>query len=322
MSAPNGFIRMSLLLVVAVALLSACGGNSKVISTFEGGTITEEEFQGFKGVIEITNPYYEELKNEPEFEKTLLQQLIAVRIIYNEADSEVQKKHQKEAEEKVEILKQDFLTRADDKKAWGKMLKESNTSQEEMVQYFKHFEVMQEKMGQEISDQELKEQYDLRNDKNEFDVFTLNHIFIATRPVGQAGEGTEGDEKKGTERTKEEALEIAAEVISKLEQGDGFTEVYEAYSDDPSTAQTKGVLSNITMAELPPQLSVEIIDLPVGGISKPIDAENGYHIVQVAERQTQSLEDVKENLRSNLISKKLQEYIQTELPDKIKEINL
>lgn len=101
-----------------------------------------------------------------------------------------------------------------------------------------------------------------------------SHILIKYDTVDQTGE---------TERTREEALELAAEVYEKATKQDAdFAELARTYSEDTS-AKDGGRLGNFTPETMIPEFSEATINLQIGGISEPIESQFGFHIIRRTE---------------------------------------
>lgn len=86
-------------------------------------------------------------------------------------------------------------------------------------------------------------------------------------------------------RTKEMAIQRAAEAEARLRAGEDFATVGQQYSDDPNFAKHKGNLGDVKEADLEASLRKGIADLKPGEISRPIATDFGVHVVKLAGRK-------------------------------------
>ena len=74
-------------------------------------------------------------------------------------------------------------------------------------------------------------------------------------------------------------------IYKQLTDGVPF-EVMARQSDDRTTADKGGVLSDATLSQLPPEYIHEIVNMRAGDISKPFYTQYGWHIVKMIQRDT------------------------------------
>ena len=74
-------------------------------------------------------------------------------------------------------------------------------------------------------------------------------------------------------------------IYKQLLEGKSFEEMAKL-SDDRTTADNGGVLSDATLSQLPPEYIHEIVDMKAGEISKPFFTQYGWHIVKMIRRDT------------------------------------
>jgi peptidyl-prolyl cis-trans isomerase SurA len=75
------------------------------------------------------------------------------------------------------------------------------------------------------------------------------------------------------------------ELKYRIEQGDDFSELARAYSEDAGSAAEGGLLSWMNPGELVPEFEDVMNDLPVKQVSEPFKSRYGWHILQVLERR-------------------------------------
>jgi parvulin-like peptidyl-prolyl isomerase len=81
------------------------------------------------------------------------------------------------------------------------------------------------------------------------------------------------------ERSKEEALERAQEVLGKARGGEDFAALAGEYSDGP-TRTRGGDLGNFGRQRMHPAFEQAAFALDVGGISDVVETPFGYHVIQ------------------------------------------
>lgn len=88
---------------------------------------------------------------------------------------------------------------------------------------------------------------------------------------------------RGLEKARAEVQQLAAQ----LKAGASFSELAIQYSQGPE-ALAGGDLGWKKAAELPPALLSAVQDLPPGGVSAPVQTPDGFHLLKLLGRQTQS----------------------------------
>ena len=88
-----------------------------------------------------------------------------------------------------------------------------------------------------------------------------------------------------------EAREQIVEIFKKLEDGEDFTALAAAHSDDTETRENGGDLGVRSLAELNPKTRTVIEALESGAYSQPHETESGLHIFRVDERNSPSLSE-------------------------------
>jgi len=145
---------------------------------------------------------------------------------------------------------------------------------------------------------------------------TARHILIApggeetndTTSTTVAGESTTTTELTDAEWNK--ALEIAENVRQLLKDGGDWTELAAEYSDDSGTADSGGELGAVEKGDMVKEFEDSVFSLALNDISEPIKTVFGYHVIQVTEIEEgrqQTLEEVSEDIKSTLLSKKQSE---------------
>lgn len=106
----------------------------------------------------------------------------------------------------------------------------------------------------------------------------------------------------------QEAREQIVEVFKSLENGEDFTALAAAHSDDIETRENGGDLGVRSLTELNPKTRAVVEALALGAYSQPHETESGLHIFRVDERNSPSLSEVeKRQITSILRQQRFQE---------------
>jgi len=120
-------------------------------------------------------------------------------------------------------------------------------------------------------------------------------------------------EKQNTEIDAQHILvedeETANEVKQKLDDGGDFAELAKEYSTD-SSAEDGGNLGYFSTGQMVPEFEDAAFSMKAGEISDPVQSQYGYHIIKVndvreKEESIGEFEDVKDDLRRQLLSEKM-----------------
>ena len=107
-----------------------------------------------------------------------------------------------------------------------------------------------------------------------------------------------------SERTKEQALDLANQIKKKIDSGDDFTSLVEEYSEDEGTNSTGGSLGISDGSAFPEEFEIALEQLKEGQVSNPIALEESVHLVKLTNFQApipDEYESRKEEIKQNLI---------------------
>jgi parvulin-like peptidyl-prolyl isomerase len=140
-----------------------------------------------------------------------------------------------------------------------------------------------------VTDADAKKYYD--DNKAQYDVAEsrdVRHILVKTRAE-------------------------ADDVVAKLEAGGDFASIAKKVSLDPGSKDNGGKLT-ITKGQTVAPFDQSAFQLKTGQLSKPIKTEFGYHVIQAVSEikpaKTTPFEQVKEQIKSQLVETKKNEAIQ------------
>lgn len=310
-----------LVLVLIAMTASACGkdndkkeskSSGKVVATYKGGKVTEKEFEIFKGVNRLYNPYYDQYAQmDPTFEESMLKQLIALRVLSEKADKDEKKKNEKQADKQLKQIKEQFKDQEEGNQL-SDMLKQVKITEKDLRDFMVLESNMSTVIEKKVTEDEIKAKYDseLKADKDAFTTATVRHVLV----------GLTYDTSK--KRTDAEALKRAKEVQAKLKAGGDFAAIAKEYSDDTGSKDAGGLYENASVSQWVAEFKKAAVELPLNQISDPIKTEYGYHVMKVEKRSTKTYDDVKDQLKSELANTEFSTYMEKDLPKLNVKINL
>lgn len=212
--------------------------------------------------------FYEELKNR--YGEGVLKELVTTKVLEDKYEVS-----DKDIDSEIEGMKEMYGDQYD-------MVIQQNFGDEESLRNVIKISLLQEQAAAEdveISEEEIKARYERQ--KTEIDA---QHILVA-------------DE------------ETAKEVEEKLDKGEDFAELAKEYSTDGS-AQEGGKLGYFSAGQMVKEFEDAAYSMEPGEISEPIKTQYGYHIIKVndvreKEGEIEKYEDVKEDIRRQLVSEKV-----------------
>ena len=107
-----------------------------------------------------------------------------------------------------------------------------------------------------------------------------------------------------SERTKDQALDLANQIKKKIDSGDDFKSLVEEYSEDEGTKNTGGSLGISDGSAFPEEFEIALEQLKEGQVSNPIALEESVHLVKLTNFQApipDAYESRKEEIKQNLI---------------------
>ena len=126
----------------------------------------------------------------------------------------------------------------------------------------------------------------------DFDQISARHILIRMQ-------GSPLPLKPGQkDLTPEEALAKAGELEKRIKDGEDFSKLAAAESDDTSTAVKGGDLGFFRHGAMVPSFDEAAFKLAPGQVSEPVKSQFGYHIIKVESAKT--FEDVKAEVEKKM----------------------
>lgn len=300
---------VSLVAAVSFSMLAACGSSaddSKAVATYKGGTITEKEFAMDQKIMKFLSPQQAQYLEIEAFKESILKQEVGFEYLASQATEEAKKQAKKEADTQI----------ADLKKALGdsykKTLKDADVTEGDIHSYMERVLTVYQDMLLKVTDDQVVKEFEAT--KGDFTVATLRHVLIGL---------TDANNK---ERTSEEALKIAKEVKAKLDGGADFAAIAKEYTDDTSSKETGGEYKDKAVGTYVDEFKKAAQTLPLNTISDPVETSYGYHIIKVESRTDKTFDQLtdeqKEDIKSSIVSKNLEAFMEKDLEGIIESINL
>lgn len=312
----NNGIRSLLIVVMLVLmlLLAACGqanqGDAKgdatpqdqeVYVTYDGGEVTKQELGTYLTIQTFFNPAVEQLFNSPEFIENSAKQIVAREIVIKDAGEPSVK--DEEARKTYEEIKASYINMLGSEEKYNEKMDEKQLTEDQLIVFFSENRLIEQFFRDRLTEDKLQEYYEANKDN--FTIATVSHILVAFE-----------------NRTKEEALDRANEVLDKLKNGADFGEMAKEYSDDPGSKDNGGTYEDVAVSQWVQAFKKAALTLPLNELSEPVETEYGYHVMKVSKRETQPLDDVKEQLEDDVMNADYKEFYNQEVTKRIKEMNL
>lgn len=309
------FVVTGLLLVMVAA--AACGTGSSLpkdaVATVGDQPITESAFESRLADLEEQLPdQVPDEKESPEeyrdFQAQVLDYMVTLEIISQKSDDLGIEVTDEELQEQVDSIKQMF---GGDQAQLEQALEEQGLTLEEFRTNLREQALVQEAVEAvaadiEVSEEEIssfyeenKQQYETREQRE------VRHILF-TPETGEDG----AQAAEATDEQWSKAYEEAMDVRNQITSGADFGEMAQEYSEDPGSKDSGGNLSFITPGSMVPAFEDAAFSLEPREISEPVKTQYGYHLIQVLEVKeggTQSLDEVKDDVRKQLVEPKKRE---------------
>lgn len=264
-------------------LLTACGGGGDVVATIDDSEITLAELEalartpsvpvtvGAEGGVSLVG---------------LLQDVIIDTVVVREASEGFGiSATEQEIDARAEQIQSGVEANGQDFQA---LLEEQNIS-EERVRRIARQGVIADKVRDRlvadagpVTDAEVSDAYEAQ--QLAFTEACLAHILFAS---------------------EEEALAAKA----RLDAGEDFAAVAKELSTDPSAQENSGDLGCGPLGGYVPEFGQGAIDATIGTVTSPVRSQFGYHLILVASRETQPLDEVRDQILAGLESERASQLL-------------
>jgi len=251
------------LIVVAVILVQ----KNDTVASIDGEKITQDDLN------EALNKQYG---------TSILQTLIANKVVDLEAEKEKVKITDKEQEDELNEL----IESSGGEDAFNAALEANGASkadiEDELLRYLKIKKLLEPRI--EVTDDEIQSYFD--ENKASFgtaEQVEASHILVA-------------DEK------------TAKEVKQKLDDGEDFADLAKEYSTDTATKENGGELGYFSSGQMVEEFEKAAFAMDVDEISDPVETTNGWHIIKVTGHKDAveaKLDDHKDEIKDTLFEQKM-----------------
>ena len=307
--------------MLILMLVAACGGNKqaaeddRTVAVYkltadaaEEQTITLAQFNRYMNVNMLLNPLFMYYGQDPAFRQSMLEQYVALKILGSRIDESAYQKTVDLAEADYESFMDYFAESVGGKNEMNKQLKEIGITGDDIKDYVITSALASEYLSSTVSDDQVKEEYDgkVAEDPNAYvTTATVSHILI----------GTVDPMTREEKRTKEEALALANEVLEKLRGGADFAAMAKQYSEDEGSKDNGGMYKDANINEWVENFRKAVLELPLRQVSEPVETEYGYHLIRVEDRKVPTFDEVKEQVRTELVQLAFADFMENEFPD-------
>lgn len=312
-------LSVGMVAVLSLSLLAACGkkeeakapeskDNSAVVATYDGGTITANEFDMEQRVMKFLYPEYAQMMDMDDFKEYLVKQEVAYEYLSNKASDEAKTAGAKTATEQFDKMKAQVK-----EDQWKEMLKTQNLTDQNIKDYMTRIMTVIKDKETGVTEDAMKAEFE--KNKDQFTTASVRHVLIGFT-----------DSKTQKERKKEDALKLAKEVKTKLDGGADFAAIVKEYSDDTNSVADGGLFKDAPVANWVDSFKEATKTLPLNKISDPVESQFGYHIIKVESRTdadySKLTAEQKETLKSQLAAGQIDTFMEKELDKIIKEVKL
>lgn len=311
---------IALVAVLSFTVMAGCGkdGNSKssgskdtskVIATYDGGEITENEFDREQRIVLALQPQMEQFLEMDDFRDYLIKQEIAYEYLETKASDDMKTAGKKKAEEQFDAMKKSMGD-----ESFKQMLDVQKIEESDFKDYMIRIYTVMESQKATVTDEDVTKEFEAT--KGDYITASVRHILIGFT------------DKEGKERSQEDALKLANEIKAKLDKGEDFATLAKENSDDgEANRENGGMYADTPVSNWVPEFKEQAMSLPLNTISDPVKTDYGYHIMRVEARTEKAFTDLtdeeKELIKMSVASQKLDEFMTGDLEKNIiKKIEL
>lgn len=240
-----------------------------------------------------------------ELKAGVVDQLVEQTFLLAEAEKKGIKPTAEEIDAKMAEIKKQFP----DDAAYKKALSEFGTNEAELREQVRVGVTIEALMMDvtkdlSVSEDRLKAFYNenLAQFKHEEEV-SAAHILIKTDATA-----------KDPKADEEKALAKITDILKQIREGADFAELAKKHSEDPGSGAQGGDLGFFGRGRMVPEFEKTAFSMKDGEVSEPFKTQFGYHIIKrnaYRPARTESYEEVKEQIRENLLAQERNQAFQT-----------
>lgn len=295
----NLTLPFALLLLMANTTFAA----TEVVAKVNGKELTSFELnEEFQAILPMMGAYHGGMTAEKiaEIREKAMNNLIEKELQYQYALEIGLSVPKKDVDAEFAKMKKQFGSSAKFKDA----LKKSGITQDELKGFIKKRLLIATAKKQEVSskavfsDAEIKEYYEKNKESYKRpDEFKASHILIKVDP-------------SGTKEDKEKSLNLAKELIARIQKGERFEDLAVKYSDDKGSGSIGGNVGTFHKGMAEEAFEKAVLSLKVGELSDVVETLYGYHIIKLTGVRPEvqlTYDEVKVTIKSKLEKKKGEE---------------
>lgn len=179
----------------------------------------------------------------------------------------------------IEAERQSIVEQVGGQEAFEQIIEDNQLSEDDVTSQIRDLVVerkVEEALGEDVdvSDADVEAFYE-ENRGTRYDRVRASHILVPTREEADAA-------------------------LSRARAGEDFAVLARELSQDPGSAQSGGDLGEFTRGRLVPEFEEAAFGANVGDLVGPIQTEFGWHVIKVTARTNPTLEEVREEIRTEL----------------------
>lgn len=282
--------RMSLYLLpalVAVAL-SGCGqvsAGAKVVATFNGGTVTEQQMNKFVNLLTLLNPQ-SNLNTKTAKTQILQQYIVMDRILAQKAAKAGFKANSKTVQQDVLQLKNQWVQQLYNNSAqtFNSKMQSLKLTDSDIAKVVADQMVVTEYAGSQIPASVVQSYYSQH--LTSFTVTSQRGILVKTQAQAQMIYG----------------------LLQKDHSVANWDKLAKQYSQDPGSKNNGGLYANQPAGNWVPQYAQAVTTQPIGAVGQPFKTTYGWFVVQVLNRTTEPLAKVKQQVEGQIMATTSSKY--------------
>lgn len=320
--------RKSALLVIAAMLVmtivAGCGNNKKgdyslqfkgvdkgeVVATYEGGQVTQTEFDKYLALLGLAQPESEAIFQIPQFQEMILEQYVSYKVIGTKATADTMTK----AKELVTDQLKQFKDLKKENKDFNKLVKDKKVSDDDMATFLMLTAVLVTHMNSLVTDEDMQKAYETLQPN--FAISTVRHILVNTVEINQQT----GEQKEV--RTDEEALKRVNEAKEKLLANEDWDKLAKEYSDDGGSKEKGGLYADTDASGWVEPFKQAAFKQEIGVIGEPVKTEYGYHIIKVEKRDVTALDKLSESQKAQVKDSAAYAHLEKFLDEEMEKLNI
>jgi foldase protein PrsA len=322
-------VAVALSLLLSVLLVAGCSDDLPQGAIAQVGTayVSQDTFDALAAAYEAAGKAPDKDKQPDEytrFKQGLAEYLVTLEVLRQEASAFKVSVMDKDVQDELGKIKQMFQG---DEAKFAAALEKQNITLEQFTQSLGDslwLDKMKAVVTKSITvtDDMARTYYDQHKAEYvEQESREVRHILISPFATLVSGTVSSTATQAEWDAAKSEAEKVRSEILN----GADFAGEAEKYSDDEGTADSGGELGAVIRGQMVPDFEQSVFSLQKGDLSEPVKTQYGYHLIEVTDitpEQQLAFNQVKENIKSALLSKKQTETWEAWLATKEAELGV